>query len=524
MADNARCQGEESHDTPGPPAAPKERMEARTSGEPSTSGEASTVYPGLAESKAFVTGHTRHKRESIVKHGISKAHKRCETKLKGPQQGRSTIQAAFQRQGAAAQSQVEAELAIMFGTAYMVGKEELLFTKFKPLLQLQKKDGLSLNTTYGNDIACAKFLKIISDTFTENTADGTAAKGKDGRLPMLDVMMIRIPDNSITTDVFHKETHTNHYLLWSSNHPVHQKLGIVRTLMHRANTLIEDHTLRAAEKEKVRDALRHCGYPEWALKEGDNNLTNGKKRNKDRTSENKERHPASYAVLPYNKGVTERLKRAYSKHNPTLKAGHRVTNGPILDIVKIIDQESRKAHRNIKEAVHIQLERAGMNRNEGWELPKSYLPLLRKEAGQPRVLARLGHSVNKMYSRQRKFGGLFEATKAAFASLKLGEPCQNLLEKTIGMTADELALLAVQKNTPMVSTVYGILDMVYRTYHGSAKSRSELKKLGEELGVTHGSKPRALNALLKPGKKDGKDEELGQYTAVHIHMDHLTET
>ncbi|KAI8506460.1 Multidrug resistance-associated protein 4 [Branchiostoma belcheri] len=73
-------------------------------------------------------------------------------------------------------------------------------------------------------------------------------------------------------------------------------------------------------------------------------------------------------------------KSALSQHE--LKAGHSVTNGPILDIVKIIDQESRKLHRKIKEAVHIQLERAGMNRNEGWELPKSYLSLLRKEAGE----------------------------------------------------------------------------------------------------------------------------------------------
>ncbi|KAI8515712.1 hypothetical protein Bbelb_065250 [Branchiostoma belcheri] len=73
-------------------------------------------------------------------------------------------------------------------------------------------------------------------------------------------------------------------------------------------------------------------------------------------------------------------KSALSQHE--LKAGHGVTNGPTLDIVKIIDQGSRKAHRKIKEAVHIQFERVGMNRNEGWELAKSYLPLLRKEAGE----------------------------------------------------------------------------------------------------------------------------------------------
>ncbi|KAI8496649.1 hypothetical protein Bbelb_253040 [Branchiostoma belcheri] len=55
----------------------------------------------------------------------------------------------------------------------------------------------------------------------------------------------------------------------------------------RSRLVIEDHTLRATEKEKVRDALRHCGQPEWALKEGDNNITKRKKRNKDRTSQTK---------------------------------------------------------------------------------------------------------------------------------------------------------------------------------------------------------------------------------------------
>ncbi|KAI8493778.1 hypothetical protein Bbelb_286990 [Branchiostoma belcheri] len=81
---------------------------------------------------------------------------------------------------------------------------------------------------------------------------------------------------------------------------------------------------------------------------------------------------------------------------------NRVTNGPILDIVKIIDQESRKAHRKIKEAVHIQLERAGMNRNEGWELPKSYLPLLRKEAGEHNRSTLPNTDIPNNHKQQRK--------------------------------------------------------------------------------------------------------------------------
>ncbi|XP_019615955.1 PREDICTED: uncharacterized protein LOC109463556, partial [Branchiostoma belcheri] len=156
----------------------------------------------------------------------------------------------------------------------------------------------------------------------------TIEREQDNRLPMLDVMMVRNPDNTITTDVFRKETHTDHYLQWSSNHPVQQKLGIVRTLMHRANTLIEDPALREAEKEKVRVALRHCGYPEWALREGENNSRKDKSSKEQSKTGEQEQLPASYVVLPYIHGVTERLKRVYAKHNVSLysKPGFTLRN------------------------------------------------------------------------------------------------------------------------------------------------------------------------------------------------------
>ncbi|KAI8503548.1 hypothetical protein Bbelb_185190 [Branchiostoma belcheri] len=77
--------------------------------------------------------------------------------------------------------------------------------------------------------------------------------------------------------------------------------------------------------------------------------------------------------------------------------------GPIpsafLRSKEIIDQESRNPHRKMKEAVHIQLEGAKLNRTgptEGWKLPKTYLPLLRREAtgdGAQQTDASLGPSL-----------------------------------------------------------------------------------------------------------------------------------
>ena len=60
-------------------------------------------------------------------------------------------------------------------------------------------------------------------------------EGEDNSLPMLDILMIR-NNTMITTDIYGKATHTVQYLQWISKHPVHQKLEIVRTLMHRADT------------------------------------------------------------------------------------------------------------------------------------------------------------------------------------------------------------------------------------------------------------------------------------------------
>ena len=45
-------------------------------------------------------------------------------------------------------------------------------------------------------------------------------------------------------------------------------MAIVKTLMHKAMTLT-GHEDKRKREEKVKDALRHSGYPEWAPEEGE---------------------------------------------------------------------------------------------------------------------------------------------------------------------------------------------------------------------------------------------------------------
>ena len=92
--------------------------------------------------------------------------------------------------------------------------------------------------------------------------------------------------------------------------------------MHRANTLISDEKLRTVEKDKIKTALRTCGYPEWALLEGEQQGKIKQKEKKGKDLEGKEK-PQGFVVLPYIKGVSERLQRSFKKRNINLyhKAG-----------------------------------------------------------------------------------------------------------------------------------------------------------------------------------------------------------
>ena len=59
-----------------------------------------------------------------------------------------------------------------------------------------------------------------------------------------------------------KETHTDQYLNFSSNHPVEHKRGVVKTLKHRADTVVSDMEERRQELDHIRGALRVNGYPD----------------------------------------------------------------------------------------------------------------------------------------------------------------------------------------------------------------------------------------------------------------------
>ena len=115
--------------------------------------------------------------------------------------------------------------------------------------------------------------KDSTQTLTDhlNTVDPTNSikftheEEVNGQLPFLDTLITRKEDGSVKLSVYRKKTHTDQYLNFASQHPLHQKLGVVRTLMDRKNAIVTEEDDKKQEEDTIRNALKQYGYPNWTM-------------------------------------------------------------------------------------------------------------------------------------------------------------------------------------------------------------------------------------------------------------------
>ena len=88
---------------------------------------------------------------------------------------------------------------------------------------------------------------------------------KDNQLAFLDYFVKINPDNTLGWSVYRKPTHTEQYLQFVSNHLLVHKLGVIRTLNYRAETIISEQSKIQEEKAHTRSALEKYGYPDWSF-------------------------------------------------------------------------------------------------------------------------------------------------------------------------------------------------------------------------------------------------------------------
>ena len=303
---------------------------------------------------------------------------------------------------------------------------------------------ISIWRRYVDDTFTSLCDSLIEDLTTHiNSIDPaikfTREEEINNSLAMLDTLSTR-KDRKLTFTVYRKPTHTDQSLQFDSNQPLQHKLGVIRTLHHRCQTLCSNEDLKLAEIEHLKKVLSVSGYTKSAWETATKSSSPDSPLSRDTTSSVPNKGsitlpyvgPATDAVArnirktgvkvhikpantirsklvhPKDKintldqagvvyriqcndcpslyvGETERrLKTRVKEHHRTSSpVGHHTdyNNHSISDnSVSILHKESDWFNRGVAEAIHIQLEEPNLNRGrERHTLPAIYQTLLSRD-------------------------------------------------------------------------------------------------------------------------------------------------
>ena len=118
-----------------------------------------------------------------------------------------------------------------------------------------------------------KHLNSISPSITF-----TLEREQNQSLAFLDVKVTRNKDNTISTTIYKKPTHTDRYLQLDSHHPKHHKFAVAKIFLNRIDTHVTNSDDKATLHKQMLHTLTLNGFPRrfscLALKEKPRRPTN----------------------------------------------------------------------------------------------------------------------------------------------------------------------------------------------------------------------------------------------------------
>jgi hypothetical protein len=125
---------------------------------------------------------------------------------------------------------------------------------------------------------------------------------ENSTIAMLDMRVFREEGGKLTFGVYRKKTHTDQYLQFDSHQPLQHKLGVIRTLRHRADTICSTQATKEEELNHLKTVLTASGYRKWAWDLPAKNKTSG-------PATNRSTPARGHVTMPYVQGVTEAMAR-----------------------------------------------------------------------------------------------------------------------------------------------------------------------------------------------------------------------
>ena len=175
------------------------------------------------------------------------------------------------------------------------------------------------------------WLRFVDDTFAITKAEHsqellhhinsqdpiiqfTVEPTQQGSLPFLDTLVTIQSNNTFNTTVYRKQTHTDQYLQWDSNHHITAKQSVYNTLPHRAKVVSSSQGTLDKELQQIKTALQACQFPKWALNQWhhrilNNNQSNNNNINRDNNHNNNTTKRNITIVVPYIQSTSKKFKR-----------------------------------------------------------------------------------------------------------------------------------------------------------------------------------------------------------------------
>ena len=147
-----------------------------------------------------------------------------------------------------------------------------------------------------------------------NSIKFTVEVEKDNQIPMLDVLIKKKEDGHIETAIYRKKTHTDQYLNFRSHHPLHHKLGVVRTLLDRKDSIVTTEHDKEAEDKHICEALKNNGYPKWSVDLAKQQKTKQKNTQENTKQASNKPKDKRMVVLPYIGQVSEQIAKVMKSY------------------------------------------------------------------------------------------------------------------------------------------------------------------------------------------------------------------
>ncbi|CAH1271346.1 Hypp4630 [Branchiostoma lanceolatum] len=146
----------------------------------------------------------------------------------------------------------------------------------------------------------------LNNTDPTGNIQFTYEEEEKGTLPFLDTLLVRKGDGSVKLLVYRKSTHTDQYLNFQSHHPLHQKLGVIRTLMDRCNAVVTEDQDKELETQHIKRALMRCGYPEWTFQKVEQQR---RRKQTEKTKTSKQQEEKAKGMVLDEAGILPSIKR-----------------------------------------------------------------------------------------------------------------------------------------------------------------------------------------------------------------------